>query len=404
MSSELAIHGGQPASPTPPPAWPIHDEAEEAAVLEVLRSGHWGSTSGQTVATFEHEFATAQQAKHGICLSNGTLAIAAALRAAGVGIGDEVIVPPYTFIATASAALFVGAVPVFADVDPRTHLLDPVSTEAAITPRTKAIVPVHLAGRPADMAALTVLARRHRIAVIEDCAQAHGAAYDGRAVGAIGDLGTFSFQSSKNITAGEGGAVVTDDDELAGAMYALVNVGRVPGGGWYQHDSVGYNLRLTEFQAAVLRVQLSRHAEQQRLRERNAGLLTELLGDVEGVLLPPEDPAITAHGRHLFLIRVPELGGARREGAVRALTAEGLTGASGGYVPLHRNAALRKEIAAVTDRLRQPYDEPHCPNADLVSTDTIWLPQTYLLGTEEFTRGVAHAITKVVGASDQLDS
>lgn len=402
MSSELAIHGGPPAVAEPAPAWPIHDAAEETALVEVLRSGHWGSTSGQVVATFEREFAEAQRAAHGICVSNGTLAIAAALRAAGVGIGDEVIVPPYTFIATASAALFVGAVPVFADVDPRTHLLDPASTETAITERTKAVIPVHLAGRPADLAALTGLANRHGLAVVEDCAQATGAEYDGRPVGPIGDLGTFSFQSSKNITAGEGGVVVTDDDRLADAMYALVNVGRVRGGGWYQHETVGYNLRLTEFQAAVLRVQLGRHAEQQRLREHNARLLTELLGDIDGVLLPPKDPTITAHGRHLFLLRIPALSGDRREPALEALRAEGLAGASGGYVPLHRNTALRAETKAITDRLGQPYPEPECPNADLVSTDTIWLSQPYLLGTDAFTRGVADAIRKVVTAADEL--
>src|SRR5262245_4671262 len=236
MSSELAINGGPAALTAPVPHWPVYDSAEEKALLDVLRSGHWGSTSGAVVATFEREFAAAQQAAYGICLSNGTLAIAAALRAAGVGIGDEVIVPPYTFIATASAALFVGAVPVFADVDPRTHLLDPAAMEAAITERTKAVIPVHLAGRPADLD--EIIRRAGGLPVIEDSAQAAGAAYRGRAVGAIGTAGTFSFQSSKNLTAGEGGAVVTDDEAFAAELYGLVNVGRVPGGGWYQHEMV----------------------------------------------------------------------------------------------------------------------------------------------------------------------
>jgi dTDP-4-amino-4,6-dideoxygalactose transaminase len=374
------------------PDWPQYDDDEAKALLEVLHSGHWGSTSGDVVATFEREFASYQQAAYGICLSNGTLAIAAALRAAGVGIGDEVIVPPYTFIATASAALFVGAVPVFADVDPDTHLLDPVATEAAITERTKAVIVVHLAGRPADLDAFTALGSRHGLTIVEDAAQAHGAAYKGRPVGAIGDLGTFSFQSSKNITAGEGGAVLTDNEKLAGALYSLVNVGRVPGGGWYQHEAVGYNLRLTEFQAAILRVQLRRHPAVQEVRERNARLLTDLLRDVDGIRLAPEDPAITAHGRHLFMLRFP----GRRDAVLQALAATGLTRASSGYVPLHRNTAVLRESKSIADRLSQPYPTAGCPNADTVSADTIWLPQTYLLGTESQTRSIATTITKAL--------
>jgi dTDP-4-amino-4,6-dideoxygalactose transaminase len=379
------------------PDWPEYGDDEAKALLEVLNSGKWGSTSGDVVATFEQEFAEYQQAGHAICLANGTLAIAVALRASGVGIGDEVIVPPYTFIATASAALFVGAVPVFADVDPDTHLLDPAAVEAAITERTKAIVVVHLAGRPADMDAFTALGARHGLAVIEDAAQAHGAAYKGRPVGAIGDLGTFSFQSSKNITAGEGGAVLTDSPKLASALYSLVNVGRVPGGGWYQHEVVGYNLRLTEFQAAILRVQLRRHPRLQEIRERNARLLTDLLSDVDGVRLAPDDPAITAHGRHLFMLRVPALAApGRREAALKSLAAAGLDRVSPGYVPLHRNAAVLREAQAITDRLGQPYPEPNCPNADQVSTDTLWLPQTYLLGTEDQTQALATTLTTAI--------
>ncbi|MGZ0149091.1 DegT/DnrJ/EryC1/StrS family aminotransferase [Kribbella sp. WER1] len=374
------------------PEWPQYDDEEAKALLEVLSSGKWGSTSGDTVAAFEREFAAYQQAGHAVCLANGTLAIAVALRAAGVGIGDEVIVPPYTFIATASAALFVGAVPVFADVDPDTHLLDADAAEAAITERTKAIVVVHLAGRPADLDAFTALADRHGLTIVEDAAQAHGAAYKGRPVGAIGSLGTFSFQSSKNITAGEGGVVLTDSPELAGAVYSLVNVGRVPGGGWYQHESVGYNLRLTEFQAAILRVQLRRHPHLQQLRERNARLLTDLLSTVEGIHLPPEDPAITAHGRHLFMLRIP----GHRDAVLKSLTTTGVAKASPGYVPLHRNTAVLREAQSITTRLNQPYPQPPCPNADTISQDTIWLPQPYLLGTEAQTQALAAAITTAV--------
>lgn len=401
----LAIHGGTAAlAGLPPfPSWPQAGEGDEQALLEVLHSGNWGSTHGTVVSTFESEFAAFQQAKHGTALSNGTLALAAALKAGGVGIGDEVIVPPYTFIATAAAALFVGAVPVFADVNPETHLLDPAAADAAITERTKAIIPVHLAGLVADMDAFVELGRRHNVIIIEDAAQAAGAAYKGRPVGAIGDLGTFSFQTSKNVSAGEGGLVTTDDDALASAVYSLVNVGRVRDGGWYEHARVGYNLRVTEFQGALLRGQLARLPELQKVRETNAQLLSDLLKDVDGVQVAPELPEVTAHGRHLFMMRIAALAAdGRRAAALEALKAEGVVGASGGYVPLHRNEALIAESTAIAERLSQPYPSFDCPNADAVSADTVWLPQHVLLGSTEQIHGTAAAITKVVAAADQL--
>ena len=404
--SELAVQGGTPALQGLGdfPAWPQPDAAEERALLEVYRSGKWGSTAGQVVAEFEQEFAQYQDAAHGTALVNGTLAIVAALRACGVGLGDEVIVPPYTFIATASAALFLGAVPVFADVDPQTHLLDPTASAAAITERTRAIVPVHLAGRAADMDAFRELGRAHGIAVIEDCAQAIGTRFRGRAVGSFGDVGTFSFQSSKNISAGEGGLVTTSDPALADALYSLVNVGRVRGGGWYQHQHVGYNLRLTEFQAAVLRPQLRRHPADQELRESRSQQLRAELAQVEGVQLAPPDPDLTSHGHHLFILRLPELGRlGLRDAAVQALAAEGVH-ASPGYVPLHRNEAVITEAREVAARLGQPYPEAPCPQAELVSTDTIWFPHRYLSGTEEQTQALAAAIAKVARSAAELGS
>lgn len=401
-SDALAADLGQPTfrDGDPFPSWPMHDKTAEQAVLDVLRSGKWGSSSGEVVHTFEREFAEFQEAAYATCTVNGTIAIAVALRAAGIGVGDEVIVPPYTFIATASAALLIGAVPVFADVDPLTHLIDPAAVEQAITPRAKAIVVVHLAGRPADMTALAEIGRRHGLAVIEDAAQAHGASYRGHRVGAIGDLGTFSFQSGKNITSGEGGAILTNDPKVASELYSHVNVGRVPGGGWYEHRSIGHNLRLTEMQAAVLRTQLARFPRQQATRERNAALLTSLLAELvdDGqLLLAPDDPDVTAHGRHLFLFRVPTLAaGGLRDAAVRALVAEGLPSVSSGYVPLHRNQPLINAATDICRRVGRSYKPTDCPQADILSADTIWLPHTYLLGTEEQTTRLAAAITKVV--------
>lgn len=395
----LAIDGGSPTLHSLPdfPAWPDPQPDEQDALLRAFRSGAWGSTHGSEVTSFEREFAQAHQAEHAIALTNGTFAIVAALRAAGVGIGDEVIVPPYTFIATASAALFVGAVPVFADIDPATHLLDPEAAEAAITDRTRAIIPVHLAGNVADLDAFAEIGERHGIAIIEDAAQASGASWRGRRVGTTGLTGTFSFQSSKNLSAGEGGIVTTNDDATAATLYSLVNVGRVPEGGWYQHDSVGFNLRMTEFQGAILRTQLQHLDERQKIRNTNAEILDDRLADVEQVQLAPADDRVTEHGRHLYIFRIPQLADVRSE-VIDALAAEGIPAPASGYVPLHRNQAIITESQALADRLGLELAEPHCPQAELVSGDTIWLTQRVFLGSTEQAEAVAAAITKVVRA------
>lgn len=402
--SILALDGGMPelSGVGELPAWPRRRPGDDEALLDVLRSGKWGSTAGTVVAEFEREFAEYHETAHGTALANGTLALVVALRACGVGVGDEVVVPPYTFIATASAALFVGAVPVFADVDPDTHLLDPYAVEAAITSRTRAIIPVHLGGRAADMEAFARLGREHDLAVIEDCAQAVGTRYRGTPVGTLGNVGTFSFQSSKNMTAGEGGLVVTNDDELGSRLYSLVNVGRVRDGGWYQHESVGYNLRMTEFQGALLRRQLQQHPADQEVRARNAEILRTELDGVDGIQLTPKDPDLTTHGHHLFMLRLPALGEHDlRDTAVAALAAEGVEAATG-YVPLHRNRAVEAEARQLAERLGQARPEPVCPATDLVSRDTVWLPQRMLLGSEEQTQAIARAVRKVVTAGDAL--
>ncbi|MEV6964308.1 DegT/DnrJ/EryC1/StrS family aminotransferase [Hamadaea sp. NPDC051192] len=393
MSSTLAIDGGTPVREAPFPRWPVAGEEEGAAIAEVLASGRWGSTHGDRVSGFETAFAQYQQAAHGICLTNGTLALVAALHAMGVGHGDEVIVPAYTFVASASAVLFANAVPVFADIRADTHLLDPQQIEALITPRTRAIMAVHIAGRPCDMDALLDIGARHGIPVIEDAAQAHGASWRGRRVGAIGSCGTFSFQTSKNISAGEGGAVVTDDEKLADEVYSMVNLGRVRGGGWYQHDRVGYNLRLTEFQAAVLDAQLRRHPQQQATRSANAALLASLLRDTE-VVLPSEDPRVTEHGLHLFLFQVP---GRDRDGFVQALAAEGIP-CMAGYQGLHRNEALRQKAEALASLTGAPLPSWDCPVTDRVAAQTVWLPHQTLLGSADDTADIAAAVSKVLGA------
>nr|HQH71347.1 DegT/DnrJ/EryC1/StrS family aminotransferase [bacterium] len=266
--AHLAIRGGTPVRTEPFHPWPVYDDRDKQALIRELEAGQWGIGS-PSIDAFEKRFAEFCQARYAVACTNGTDAITIALQALGVGAGDEVIIPPYTFMATAVAVLMANAIPVFADIDPGTYNIDPRSAAEKITPRTKAIIPVHIAGNPADMDGVLALAKKHNLRVLEDAAQAHGAAWKGRRVGALGDCGTFSFQSSKNLACGEGGATVTDSEELAEKLRSFTNCGRVRHGLWYEHHEVAGNHRLGGFQAALLLVGLERVEEQMKRREEN---------------------------------------------------------------------------------------------------------------------------------------
>ncbi len=393
--SRLALLGGSPVKEKPFPRWPVFGPEEERALLEVLRSGKWGAVDGHRVKEFEKRFAAFQEAEYGVCVVNGTVALEVALRAAGVEPGDEVIGPAYTFIATATSCLAVGARPVFADVDPETMQIDPNDALSKVTEKTRAIIPVHLGGHPVDMDAIGRLAQKQGLFVIEDAAQAHGAVWRERRVGAIGHLGAFSFQSSKNMTAGEGGIVLTNDEQLADAAWSIHNVGRVRQGQWYQHERIGWNLRMTEFQAAVLLCQLERMEELIRLREANAAALSRLLEQLPGVRPLGRDPRVKTHAWHLYLFRYDReaFAGLSKQDFVRALQAEGIP-VSPGYVPLNRNRAIRQELA---QRFGVEGDGiPPCPVAERASDEEVlWFPQRILLGSPRDLAAVAEAIDKV---------
>jgi dTDP-4-amino-4,6-dideoxygalactose transaminase len=407
MSQKLALDGGTPVRTTPFPAWPVFDEREEKALIEVVRSGHWGVLTGTKVKEFEQRFAAYQQARYGICVVNGTAALGIAMRALDIGPGDEVITTSYTFIATVNVILSVGAVPVFVDIDAQTCLMDTDLLEAAITGRTKAIMPVHLAGCPGDMDAIMDIASRHGLAVVEDACQAWGAEWRGRRVGAIGDLGTFSFQASKNITAGEGGIVVTNDEELAERCWSLHNVGRTRDGAWYEHAIIGCNYRLTEWQGAVLLVQLERLPEQQARRDGNARYLREQLAAINGVRPLTIDPRVTRHGWHLFIFRyhADEFGGLPRDRFIEILRAEGIP-CLPGYVPLHRSPAV---LEGITRNLRlrkeassKDWKPPHCPETERICWhEAVWLRQNVLLGTQEDMDSIVEAIRKIKRAQER---
>jgi dTDP-4-amino-4,6-dideoxygalactose transaminase len=408
MSNRLALLGGEPACKFEWPAWPIHDDAEEAQILDVLRSGEWWY--GERVRQFEREFAAFQGAAFGVSCTNGTTAIEMGLRALGIVPGDEVIVPPYTFIATASAVVTVGAVPVFADIDPDTLCLDPEDTARKITLRTRAIIPVHVAGRIADMERFNELAQTHNLRVLEDAAHAWGSEWEGRGAGTLGKCGTLSFQVSKNITAGEGGILVTDDKELADLCRSFSHCGRTQGSAWYDHNNLGSNLRITEFQAAILLAQLARLPDHIARRQRNAALLDDALAGLPAVKHLAPAPRMTRRSYHMYIFRVNESElGCSRERLIEALGAEGVPASAGWYRPLYRNGVFANAHVGPPHGIRAPlaavgvdYRGVSCPTCEQVCRDAVWIPQNVLLADEHKIQCLAEAVRKVVAGAASL--
>ncbi|TXK39655.1 DegT/DnrJ/EryC1/StrS aminotransferase family protein [Nonomuraea sp. C10] len=380
----LAIHGGSPVRTDPWPAWPPPlDPRQRELVMDVLESGRWGATQGGSVVTdLVAAFARAARVPYGVAAGNATLGLFAALKGLGVGRGDEVIVPAYTFVASATAVLLAGAVPVIADVDPAHLHLSPDAVRDALTPRTAAVMPVHLAGSPADMDPITDLAARHGLVVVEDAAQAHGAAYKDRPVGGLGDAGVFSFQSSKAMTAGEGGLVVCRDESAYEAIWSVCNVGRRPGGQWYGHPSVGWNLRLTEIQAALLLPWLDRLDDELARRAAFcAALERELAGLPVTMLGPP--PGTTRDSRHLVMLRIGTP--VERGFLLSAMAAEGVP-LDAGYPPLGTMAALAAEGARTGP----------CPAADEAAAGVVWVRQAMLMDDPARAADIAEALAKVL--------
>ena len=399
-SPSLALLGGRPIRTRPFASWPIFGRAEEDRLLRTLRSGRWGRLDGVEVTEFEARFAAMHGCRHGIAVVNGTVALRVALLAAGIRGGDEVIVPPYTFIATASAVVEANAVPVFADIDLDTFNLDPAAVERAITPRTKAIIPVHFAGQTADMERIMAVAERHRLTVIEDAAHAHGAGYRERPAGSLGHMAAFSFQSSKNLTAGEGGIVTTNDDALADACRSIQNCGRLPEGVWYEHHIMGGNYRLGEFQGALLNCQLDRLEEQTATRDRNGQELSRRVASIPGLHPQARPPDCTRHSYHLFMLRLDARRfGVQRAAVLRALAAEGIP-CSAGYAvslpeqPLFQHKNFGPYLSGVSEGL--DYRRTRCPNSDLICREQgVWLEQRLLLGPPEDMDDIAAAFEKI---------
>lgn len=402
--NHLAYFGGNPLRTRPFPVWPISSEAEEESLLRLLRSGMWWANSmgesrasrsqsdgeGSQVAQLERAFAELQGARFAIACASGTAALEVSLKTAGIGPGAEVIVPPYTFIATASAPMLLGATPVFCDIDADTMNLDPRALQAAITPRTRAIIPVHFAGRAADMDAILSIARDNRLFVLEDAAHGHGAAWKEKGLGSIGDAGAFSFQASKNMTAGEGGIIVTNDERFAEVCESYIWVGREASRPWYEHHRLGWNYRMTEFQAAILLEQLKRLPSQTTTRMENAAYLNLHLGQIPGISTLPNPPWVTRNAHHIFLFRFhPEKFGISRAEFLLALAAEGIPCAGGYEFPLYRNPLFRAQGNGWEAYVAL------CPNAEKACAEMIWLEHRLLLGSLEDMEQIVQAVRKI---------
>lgn len=409
MKTSLALLGGEKTRTKPFTTWPIFGAEEEKRLIGALCSGKWGKLHGPEVAEFEHRFAEMHGSRHGIGVVNGTVSLRIALMAAGIKAEEEVIVPPYTFLATATAVVEANAVPVFADISLETFNLDPKAVEAAITPRTRAIIPVHMGGLPADMDAIMAIAKKHNLIVIEDAAHAHGVSYKNRPAGSIGDMASFSFQSSKNLTCGEGGIIITSDDKLAAACRSIHNCGRIEGGLWYEHHVISANYRLGEFQAAVLNEQLKRLEEQTRIRNANGRYLAERLASIPGIYPQQRTNDCTQHSYHLFLFRIDASAfGAPRSAILEALHAEGIP-VSGGYaLPLYRqplflNKAFGPYLPNASARLN--YGAVHCANCETICTQQgAWFEQSLFLGSKNDIDDIALAFEKVYENRHSLNS
>jgi perosamine synthetase len=410
-----AILGGRKIRTKGWPGWPIWDvAADEEPVIKVLRSGVW--SRAEAVAEFEKKWAEMIGAKRCLAVVNGTTALIAAMVQLGIGGGDEVIVPPYTFIATIQSVLQTGAMPIFVDTDPETFQIDAEKIEAQITPRTKAILPVHILGLPADMIKIMAIARKHNLLVVEDACQAWLAEIDHKIVGTFGSAGCFSFQNSKNIPIGEGGAIVSDDEALMDRCFSYHNYGYPYGTmiGEVSSGAViaGTKLRMTEYQAAIGLAQMKRLEAQTTKRNINAAYLSSQIMKTPGILPFKFNQKVTRAAYHLYPFRYKkeEFKGLTRDQFIKALAAEGIP-ASNGYMPLNKQPYLADAFKSKNFRLMHPpelldyrkYTERNqCPANDRLCEEAVWFAQNMLLAEKSDMDDIAAAIDRIHQSADKI--
>lgn len=376
------------------PAWPQYSDEERDGLIRALEQGQWWRMGGSEVDSFEREFGAYHGAEYALAVTNGTHALELALQVLGVGPGTEVIVPAFTFISSSQAAQRLGAVAVPVDVDLDTYCIDPQAAAAAVTSRTKAIMPVHMAGQISDMDALAKLSADTGVPLLQDAAHAHGTQWQGRKVGELGSVAAFSFQNGKLMTAGEGGAVTFPDAELFELAFLRHSCGRPRTDRRYFHQTSGSNFRLNEFSASVLRAQLGRLAGQIDTREQRWPVLAEALAAIPGVVPQSRDERCDRNSHYMAMFRVPGLGEDRRNALVDALLERGLP-AFAAFRSIYRSNGFWETGAPDTtvDELAA-----RCPNTEALSADGIWLHHRTLLGTEEQMHQVAAVVADVIAA------
>ncbi len=412
-----AVLGGEPQITSHDwPSWPMwKPETDEKRLLEVMRSGVW--SRNKVTDEFEKKWAQLMGAKRCLTVVNGTNALNTSLAQLEIGWGDEVLVTPYTFIASVSCILFNGAIPVFVDIDPETFQMDPDKIEEKITPHTRAILPVHILGLPCDMERIMSIAREHDLLVVEDACQAWLAEIDGKKVGTFGNAGCFSFQTSKNMPMGEGGAIISDDDAFMDRCFSYHNYGNPYGStvGTVGAGTVmiGTKLRLTEYQAAIGLAQLERLEKQTTVRSENAGYLKSLIEKIPGIMPYKLYKNVTRAVFHLFpfLYNKEEFKGLSRNKFMEALRAEGVP-CSGGYTELNKMPYLKNAFESKYYRKFYPaerldYDkyaeENRCPqNEKLCNEQAVWIPQNILLGSKSDMKNIADAIEKVYLNAEEI--
>jgi dTDP-4-amino-4,6-dideoxygalactose transaminase len=411
--TKLAIAGGRPLRRKPFSTWPVHSNREARSLLQVLRSASWGGYPfpNAHAGAFARRYAKFHGAKYGVALANGTVAIEVALKTIDIKPGDEVIVPAYTWEGTVGPILLLNAVPVFVDVHPDTYCLDARLIEKVLTPKTRAILPVHLAMNFADLDAILDIAGSRKIAVIEDCAHAHGGRWRGKGAGATGDVGCFSFQSSKLMSSGEGGALITSNLEYYERAQSYVNCGRASATDEFRHRLIGFNHRITEFQAAVLEAQLERLPMQARTRQANMEHFEKRLRGTPGLAFLKRDKRITRVAAYQFVFKylAEHFAEVPRAAFLAALELEGIPCDGLFYEPVYRSALFPvkpEEYPALSWGRAQPIDLKtlyHCPVSERAAySEAVWLPHHIFLGSRKDTDDIADAVLKVCENIDEL--
>lgn len=397
-----SIGGETAAVPKPMIEWPVWNQVEETEILGVLHSGKWGrTTGGEKLRQFETAFAERMMARHCIATSSGTTALLTTLGALGIGPGDEVIMPPYTFVATFNAITSNYALPVFVDSDIETFQIDPNKIAARVNDQTRLIMPVHIGGSPADLDGVKRVADARKIPVIEDACQAPMAQWRGQPVGTIGLGGCFSFQASKNITSGEGGAIITNDEDFANRCYDF----HTPGGAKKSKSlGRGSNFRLTEFQAGLLVAQMTRQEEHCQIRDSNAAYLSEMLAQIPGIKPAKLTPGTTRSAWHLYMFRYDSeaFAGLTRGAFLKELGKLGVTGASTGYNRLNESDHVRALAANPhyqriygKEFMNRWFEQNQCPENDRLCDQAVWFSQTKLLSDRQQMELIAKSIADI---------